>query len=299
MLARLTGRRALGAGVVLVVLLAVGVAVRIGMRAESEPLDGPPAVARGGGQAVQYTAGRHQANHVVVTETALDDTRKNLRYVIDDVVRINAVAPGCVYPDPEDHTKVACTAMVDDMMTDAVSTLHMSLSDANDSVVVHNHVGPSSLYNFGYNEISLGSGKDTWTGTAQEAQIVRGDNGDDTLTMSGRPGIVYGGKGDDTIHVDGGGSADGGPGDDVLYGGSGDESLHGEQGDDTIYGGPGDDLLYGGIGDDVLHGNSGDDMLRGDNRDGGRFDGGKDELYGGPGTDKLDGGPADDVVRQD
>ncbi|MET7484221.1 calcium-binding protein [Streptomyces sp. NPDC005538] len=294
MLFRLTGKRALGAGVVLVVLLAIGAAVRIGMRAESGALDGPPAVARGGGQTVQYTAGRHQANHVVVTETALDDGGMTLSYVIDDVVRINAVAPGCVYPDPKDHTKVACTAVIDEMTTDPVPSFHMSLGDANDSAVIHNHASST----FGYNEVRLGAGKDTWTGPAQAAQVVWGDNGDDTLTVSGGAD-ASGGKGDDTIHVDGGGGADGGPGDDILYGGAGDEGLHGEQGDDTIYGGPGDDRLYGGIGDDVLHGNSGDDMLWGDNLDGGRFDGGKDKLYGGPGTDKLDGGPADDVVHQD
>ena len=62
--------------------------------------------------------------------------------------------------------------------------------------------------------------------------------------------------------VVGGGTVDGGPGDDWLVGqGSGDQLLGGT-GSDHLLGGDGDDTLQGGSGDDVLRGGRGADVYR-------------------------------------
>ena len=297
MISRLGGHRVARVGVVLALVLALGVAVRVAVTSGPAPYKGPPATAAVLGKVV-YTAARHQANHVTVTETS-ESGGSVVHYLIDDVVPIRPSGPGCVFPDAGDRTKVACTIVIEEMATDPYPTLLLNLGDANDSAVVHNDIPADAYAYLGYNVVHLGAGRDTWTGTAREAQAVYGDNGDDTITV--RAGeYVEGGKGDDTIHAEGDGAGgSGGPGDDVLDGDAGSQSLSGDQGDDTLYGGPGDDRLYGGVGADTLYGNSGDDTLYGDNPDGGRFDGGKDKLYGGPGTDRLDGGPADDFVQQD
>lgn len=296
MFSRLGGHRVVRVAVVVTLVLALGVAVRVAMTSGPAPYKGPPATAVVRGKVV-YTAARHQANDVTVTETS-DRGGSVVHYLIDDVVPIRPSGPGCVSPDAEDRTKVACTIMIEEMATDPYPTLLLNLGDANDSAVLHNDI-PGDAYGYlGYNVVHLGAGKDTWTGTAREAQVVYGDNGDDNLRVSGGA-QAEGGKGDDTIYVDGEGGGIGGPGDDVLHGDAGGQGLYGDQGDDTLYGGPGDDRLYGGVGDDVMYGNSGDDLLDGDKPNGGRFDGGKDKLYGGPGKDKLEGGPADDFVQQD
>ncbi|WP_406125524.1 calcium-binding protein [Streptomyces sp. NBC_00989] len=292
MFSRFGGHRVVRVAVVVTLVLALGVAVRIAMTSGPAPYKGPPATAVVGDKVV-YTAARHQANHVTVTETS-DGDGMVLTYLIDDVVPINASKHGCAYPDAGDRTEVACTIAIEEMAMDPYPTFQLNLGDADDSAVLHNRAART----WGYNLVHLGAGKDTWTGTAHEAQAVYGDNGDDTLRVSGGAQAV-GGKGDDTIYVDGEGGGTGGPGDDVLHGGPGHQGLYGDQGDDTLYGGPGDDLLYGGVGDDVMYGNSGDDLLDGDKPNGGRFDGGKDKLYGGPGMDELEGGPADDEVHQD
>jgi Ca2+-binding RTX toxin-like protein len=281
---------------VLALALATGLAVRIALSGPA-PYKGPPATAVVGTKVV-YTAARHQANHVTVTETS-DSGGRIITYLIDDVVPINAVEHGCTYPDVKDRTKVACTIAIEEMATDPYPTLLLNLGDGNDTAAVHNNI-PRDAYGYlGYNVIHLGAGKDTWTGTGREAQAVYGDNGDDTLTVH-TGAYAEGGKGNDTIYADGKNAEGvGGPGDDVLHGGAGSQILRGDEGDDSIYGGPGDDRLYGGIGDDVMYGNSGDDLLEGDNANDNEHDKGDDKLYGGPGTDKLNGGPGKDTVQQD
>jgi Ca2+-binding RTX toxin-like protein len=110
-----------------------------------------------------------------------------------------------------------------------------------------------------------------------------------------------GGGGDDTIY---GNMADnlllGGTGNDIIWGGTGNDNILGEQGDDVLHGEDGNDLLQGGYGKDVLYGGADDDYL----------DGGDDNdtLYGADGNDRLtdlftnsgndymDGGAGNDVI---
>ena len=100
------------------------------------------------------------------------------------------------------------------------------------------------------------------SGESDEADLILGLAGDDTLE---------GGLGDDTLF--GGDGVDilkGGGDDDTLYGGAGNDILRGGVGDDTLYGNKGDDNLYGAAGDDtyVFAGDFGADTIR-DDTDGG------------------------------
>ncbi|MEM6564986.1 MAG: calcium-binding protein [Pseudomonadota bacterium] len=151
---------------------------------------------------------------------------------------------------------------------------------------------------------------------AEDDDILRGGEGDDTLTGSAGHDTLAGGTGDDTLNggsgsdemhgddgddqLSGGSEADelhGGDGDDDLRGGSADDMLYGDQGDDALSGGSGDDIAYGGIGEDELSGGSGNDQLSGgDGQD--RLDGGSgnDILDGGTGNDHIDGGSGNDSL---
>ncbi|MBK3577522.1 calcium-binding protein [Streptomyces sp. MBT65] len=255
MLSRLGGHRVVRVAVVLILVLALGVAVRIALHRGPGTYKGPPAAVTWKGKII-YTAAPGQANHVTVTETG----KRNdliLTYLIDDVVPIKAPKEHCAHPDADDRTKVACTVEIDEMETDPSLRFSMRLGDGDDTAVVHNR---TSGFILAYNELWLGAGDDTWTGTAREAQSAYGEDGDDTLTTG--TASAYGGRGDDTLHVDD--SGHGGAGDDVLHGGRGDQRLYGEGGDDRLYGGRGDDQLYGGPGTDVLDGGSGKNTLKQD-----------------------------------
>ena len=74
----------------------------------------------------------------------------------------------------------------------------------------------------------------------------------------------YGTDADETITVtsNGGDSADGGGGNDVITGAAGNDYLVGGLGADTINGGAGDDVLAGAGGDDRLTGGAGVDVFQ-------------------------------------
>jgi serralysin len=211
MFSRLGGHRVFRVAVVLALVLALGVAVRIALSGPAR-YKGPPAIAVSGYELV-YAAASGQANDVTVTETSEADWI-TLHYDIDDVVPIEA-GTGCRHPRVKDRTRVYCTVRINDMETDPLVTLSLRLGDGDDTAVIHNRTSGNPL---GYNEIYLGSGNDTWTGTGREALRVHGGNGDDTLTV-GAGGKADGGNGDDTIRVTGADAeVDGGPGDDTVYG---------------------------------------------------------------------------------
>ena len=77
------------------------------------------------------------------------------------------------------------------------------------------------------------------------------------------------GDGNNNILVSTSGTADGGAGDDFIFGHEttlgfgGVDDLKGGAGNDTIWGKGGDDKLDGGDGDDILRGGAGDDTLKG------------------------------------
>jgi hypothetical protein len=75
--------------------------------------------------------------------------------------------------------------------------------------------------------------------------------------------------------------ADGGDGNDTLFGGRGNDTMYGGKGDDQLFGWDGHDRLYGNSGLDRLNGENGNDYM-----DGG-YDGKKDILRGGAGLDEF------------
>ncbi|MBI4998347.1 MAG: hypothetical protein HZC22_15935 [Rhodocyclales bacterium] len=77
-----------------------------------------------------------------------------------------------------------------------------------------------------------------------EATIVNGDGGANTLTGDERGEQINAGSGNDTVNA--------GVGDDLVYGGTGNDVLAGEDGNDLVYGGSGNDQVAGGAGDDVF-----------------------------------------------
>lgn len=239
MLSRLGGHRVLRVGVVLALLLAVGVAVGIAVSGPTSS-EGPPAIAVSGDELV-YAAASGQANDVTVTET-LDTDRITYHYTIDDVVPIEA-GNGCRHPRLKDRTRVACTVRINDMETDPLATLSLRLGDGDDTAVIHNRTSGNPL---GYNEIYLGSGNDTWTGTGREALNVHGGNGDDTLTLkASAQGDAYGDNGDDTLTVGPGASGYGGNGNDTIHASGSARDAEGGPGDDTVYG-PGENTVQRG-----------------------------------------------------
>jgi Ca2+-binding RTX toxin-like protein len=150
--------------------------------------------------------------------------------------------------------------------------------------------------------------------------FVSGNEGVDTLIVTGNTGVnvtlidhnveaVYGGGGADILS--GLGSSDdlpiyGGKGADTILGGLGNDTLSGDDGADVIKGGNGDDTILGGAGLDTLNGGNGDDLILGgthaDVIDGGNGDdtliggGGIDTLLGGNGDDSVDGGDGADIL---
>jgi Ca2+-binding RTX toxin-like protein len=115
--------------------------------------------------------------------------------------------------------------------------------------------------------------------------ILRGGDGNDTITGSDRGDRIWGDAGDDVLI--------GGVGDDELQGGAGNDSLDGGVGKDRLFGDDGNDTLTGGAGNDILFGGIGDDTFNNNESAGERASGARDLLNGGGGNDKAQNDPAD------
>ncbi|MEO1601608.1 MAG: G8 domain-containing protein [Pseudomonadota bacterium] len=110
--------------------------------------------------------------------------------------------------------------------------------------------------------------------------MIRGTDGDETLSGGQANDALYGSNGDDLLR--------GNNGDDAAYGGKGDDNLQGGSGNDTLEGGEGTDYLAGSYGDDLVSGGAGPDEVYGDY--------GIDVLYGDAGNDKVGGGDGADIL---
>ncbi|GLQ28086.1 Hint domain-containing protein [Sulfitobacter pacificus] len=88
---------------------------------------------------------------------------------------------------------------------------------------------------------------------ANNADLLTGDGGDDTIYGQDDDDTISGGAGDDLL--------DGGNDDDVITGGAGSDSIIGGSGNDTIDGGDGDDSLSGNEGNDVFTYSGGNDTI--------------------------------------
>lgn len=166
---------------------------------------------------------------------------------------------------------------------------------------------------------SNGADQFVLSGTRQNLTVNWAGHG--TLTLHDIARVRFlGGGGDDRLEISDSFDlpiyADGGAGNDVLYGGSANDTLIGGTGNDDLLGGVGNDLLQGGFDRDHLYGQQGNDSLEGgfgndtlsggennDQLDGGgdddslTGDAGEDLLNGGDGKDQLDGGTDNDVLN--
>lgn len=86
-----------------------------------------------------------------------------------------------------------------------------------------------------------------------EAEVVEGDSGNDTLITGSGDDTLYGNTGDDGLFA--------GDGDDRVFAGAGDDIVLGGEGDDLIRGGTGNDELFAQEGQDTLYGDGGNDVL--------------------------------------
>ena len=165
----------------------------------------------------------------------------------------------------------------------------IDLREHGNSAIVFGGPGDDDLRGSEYDDVLHGSwGQDR----------ISGGSGNDVISLAtvfdpGEPRdlsqnilqVAQGGEGDDYLF---GGLEDtrmeGGPGDDVVQGAGQNDRLWGGPGDDAIYGGVGKDRLYGGPGDDVLHGGDHEDRLYGES--------GRDLLIGTDNTrdEIIDGG---------
>ena len=163
-------------------------------------------------------------------------------------------------------------------------------TSASDAIRVYRMPGPTDAPAYAV-EIGPVNGKGPtffWMFPASQVAsvVVRAGGGNDVVDLAtatfALPAVV--GYGPVTVPA----RADGGLGDDAIYGGLARNFLFGSFGNDQINGGPGDDWIDGGWGDDHLDGGPGRDYVSGG------F--GNDSVYGGEGDDRLYGGPGNDHV---
>ena len=131
--------------------------------------------------------------------------------------------------------------LVPDLANPAKRQLIVVGSQVNDTITI---AVSSGKFN-----VTINGQKQSYPVTNVVGIVVRGNDGNDTITLSSSVtigGILDGGQGDDTLT----GSA----GNDLLLGGEGDDKLFGFGGRDVLIGGDGHDSLTGGLGDDLLIG---------------------------------------------
>lgn len=121
----------------------------------------------------------------------------------------------------------------------------------------HDHDGHSHDPDQNAPALSLLEGDETKNKivATNDADLVNGLGGNDTLRGEAGDDTLNGGDGNDKIL--------GGVGNDILSGQNGNDTLKGNAGADQMNGGEGDDLLKGGRGEDTLNGGTGDDTLFG------------------------------------
>jgi Ca2+-binding RTX toxin-like protein len=99
----------------------------------------------------------------------------------------------------------------------------------------------------------VGTKEDDFLLAGDDAELVLGLDGKDTMIASSSAGEMHGGGGNDILY--------GMEADDWLVGDDDDDQLHGEAGKDHLYGGAGNDFIHAGMGDDTIDGGADDDYI--------------------------------------
>lgn len=95
-----------------------------------------------------------------------------------------------------------------------------------------------------------------------DAEIINGNQGQDSIQGGGGNDLVLGGKDRDQISGDfGNDEVNGNIGEDIVFGGAGDDIVRGGKDADLVSGEDGNDLVIGDLGTDVLAGGSGADLF--------------------------------------
>lgn len=128
--------------------------------------------------------------------------------------------------------------------------------------------------------------------------VADGGTGDDALFGGAVPTTLLGGAGFDQLTAGIAPSRlEGGDDDDLLSGGDAADYLDGGNGNDTLEGHGADDTLVGNAGNDFLFGGAGNDNLQGGTgNDSLTGNEGDDTLLAGTGTDSASGGDGNDVL---
>ncbi|MCA9137168.1 MAG: hypothetical protein KDB00_10425, partial [Planctomycetales bacterium] len=119
------------------------------------------------------------------------------------------------------------------------------------------------------------------------ADVIRGDWGRDEITAGDGADDIVAFSGDDEIR--------GGKGADTIQAGAGDDSIWADDLEDTA---GGDDIVVGDLGEDRIYGGFGNDTIYAGTVAGGDFgDTASNFVWGGPGSDMLFGGRGRDIIR--
>ena len=177
---------------------------------------------------------------VTFTDFVHADVR--MRGDADNTVTINNAQRGdLLFSDGNDTLLINAFSL-----GDGLSSEFEIWADHGDDVVTVN----AALIGDTKSDVRLGHGNDTFGGSGDGADTVRGENGNDE---------IYAGGGNDSIRGDNGF--------DILYGDAGADTISGGDGADTLVGGAGIDSMRGGSGDDVFLTNGledANDIFRGD-----------------------------------
>ncbi|MBR4903226.1 MAG: hypothetical protein IKZ53_00980 [Selenomonadaceae bacterium] len=233
----------------------------------------------------EYSTSRSGQNIIITVgkgKITLDSAKGktlNIKKVTD-----NSLPKGLSY-DKKKMTLTASTKFVDeqiDLANYATTITKVNASSLVNGVnIIGNNLSNNITGGNGNDTLDGGAGKDTLTGGKgndsligdADADILKGEDGNDKLYGNDGKDTLEGGKGNDELI--------GGAGDDCLVGGKDSDVLKGGSDNDKFYGGAGNDELTGGKGNDSLWGNAGSDTFiygKGD---------GQDIIYGFEKTDLL------------
>ncbi|MCX7894106.1 MAG: putative Ig domain-containing protein, partial [Burkholderiales bacterium] len=130
-------------------------------------------------------------------------------------------------------------------------------------------------FNRSFDLFDGGAGYDTLYATdGRDAILLDDDSGALGAAGPRLAGIeaIFAGRGDDLIDLTsaryayGPVLADGGDGDDIVWGSAGDDVIYGGRGNDRLFGGAGNDYLASDGGADTLNGGAGNDIMQGEAR---------------------------------